>query len=168
MEVLIDEEKKSVAGLKRVADVGNAADVRSGARGYGGYHATALYTLLRGEPSDSSTNNTLLPAGQYRVNTYNDSYYRMNVSGVDYYIKISDVQTLGTVPDSGSSGSTGGGTTSGDGTTSTGTPSLITGEKDATYANEILNFTVPAAGLFLYREASSTASPAASIAAGTR
>ena len=129
-------------------------------------NATALYTLLRGEPSDSSTNNTLLPAGQYRVNTYNDSYYRMNVSGVDYYIKISDVQTLGTVPDSGSSGSTGGGTTSGDGTTSTGTPSLITGEKDATYANEILNFTVPAAGLFLYREASSTASPAASIAAG--
>ena len=76
------------------------------------------------------------------------------------------MQTLGTVPDSGSSGSTGGGTTSGDGTTSTGTPSLITGEKDATYANEILNFTVPASGLFLYREASSTASPAASIAAG--
>ena len=26
-------------------------------------NATALYTLLRGEPSDSSTNNTLLPAG---------------------------------------------------------------------------------------------------------
>lgn len=127
------------------------------------------YTQLLGEPSESSTNNTLLGVGEYMVNSYNDSYYKTTLGDDTFYIRVSDVQTLERIPTQdtteNSSGSTAGGNVSA-GTTITN-PSLLTGENDETYSKQILNFTVTAAGLFLYPEINA-ASPTASIAAGNQ
>lgn len=103
-------------------------------------------------------------AGTYDVSRYNNEYYQftMSMGGATFplYIKISDVAS-----DSGDGSGSGSGATVPDGNTTS--DALLSGENDPTYEKEILNYTVPAAGLFLYASTSNN-TPSTSIAAGEK
>lgn len=103
-------------------------------------------------------------AGTYDVSRYNNEYYQftMSMGGATFplYIKISDVAS-----DSGDGSGSGSGATVPDGNTTS--DALLPGENDPTYEKEILNYTVPAAGLFLYASTSNN-TPSTSIAAGEK
>ena len=103
-------------------------------------------------------------AGTYDVSRYNNEYYQftMSMGGATFplYIKISDVAS-----DSGDGSGSGSGATTPDGNTTS--DALLPGENDPTYEKEILNYTVPAAGLFLYASMTNT-TPSTSIAAGEK
>ena len=103
-------------------------------------------------------------AGTYDVSRYNNEYYQftMSMGGATFplYIKISDVAS-----DSGDGSGNGSGATVPDGNTTS--DALLPGENDPTYEKEILNYTVPAAGLFLYASTSNN-TPSTSIAAGEK
>lgn len=103
-------------------------------------------------------------AGTYDVSRYNNEYYQftMSMGGATFplYIKISDVAS-----DSGDGSGSGSGATVPDGNTTS--DALLPGENDPTYEKEILNYTVPAAGLFLYASMTNT-TPSTSIAAGEK
>ena len=103
-------------------------------------------------------------AGTYDVSRYNNEYYQftMSMGGAIFplYIKISDVAS-----DSGDGSGSGSGATVPDGNTTS--DALLPGENDPTYEKEILNYTVPAAGLFLYASMTNT-TPSTSIAAGEK
>ena len=103
-------------------------------------------------------------AGTYDVSRYNNEYYQftMSMGGTTFplYIKISDVAS-----DSGDGSGSGSDATVPDGNTTS--DALLPGENDPTYEKEILNYTVPAAGLFLYASMSNT-TPSTSIAAGEK
>lgn len=103
-------------------------------------------------------------AGTYDVSRYNNEYYQftMSMGGATFplYIKISDVAS-----DSGDGSGSGSGATVPDGNTTS--DALLPGENDPTYEKEILNYTVPAAGLFLYASTSNN-TLSTSIAAGEK
>lgn len=103
-------------------------------------------------------------AGTYDVSRYNNEYYQftMSMGGATFplYIKISDVAS-----DSGDGSGSGTTPTTPDGNKTADT--LLPGENDPTYEKEILNYTVPAAGLFLYASMTNT-TPSTSIAAGEK
>ena len=103
-------------------------------------------------------------AGTYDVSRYNNEYYQftMSMGGATFplYIKISDVGS----PEGAGEGA-GAAPTTPDGNKTADT--LLPGENDPTYEKEILNYTVPAAGLFLYASTSNN-TPSTSIAAGEK
>ena len=76
-------------------------------------------------------------AGTYDLSRHNADYYVFSIKdgnkNIPVYIKVNDVVSA---------------SASADGTTTS--TALVPGEYDATYEKEIISYTVPAAGLFLY------------------
>lgn len=86
---------------------------------------------------DGKTVYMSVGAKTYDVSRYNADYYVFSIKDGDkdknIYIKVNDVVSA---------------SASADGTTTS--TALVPGEHDATYKKEIISYTVPAAGLFLY------------------